>query len=89
MISQLDVTLILSIVVTGFCKYNQTIRSLVDWPTMFYRSYYNVRELNVTVNNDSKHADFLNKILQKAATQGCIACHYVFKNLVEFYEKLK
>jgi len=69
--------------------YNQTIRHLVDWPTLFYRSYYNVRELNITVDGDSKHLEFLNKVLQKAATQGFTACHYVFKNLEEYYEKLK
>jgi len=73
----------------GKKTYNQTIRSLVEWPTLFYRSYYNVRELNVTVDNDPKYPEFLNKVLQKAATQGYIACHYVFKNLVKYYEKLK
>ncbi len=73
----------------GKKTYNQTIRSLVDWPTLFYRSYYNVRELNVTINEDSKYQEFLNNVLQKAATQGYVACHYVFKNLVEYYEKLK
>jgi len=69
--------------------YNQTIRSLVDWPTLFYRSYYNIRELNVTVDDDSKHVEFLNNVLQKAATQGYTACHDVFENLVKYYEKLK
>ena len=73
----------------GKLTYNQTIRPLVDWPTLFYRSYYNVRELNVTVDGDCKHPEFLNKVLLKAATQGYIACHYVFKNLVIYYEKLK
>jgi len=73
----------------GKKTYNQILRSLVDWSTLFYRSYYNVRELNVTVVDDSKHLEFLNKVLQKAATQGYTACHYVFKNLVKYYEKLK
>ncbi len=73
----------------GKATYNQTIRPLVDWPTLFYRSYYNIRELNVTVDDDSKHPEFLNTVLQKAATQGYTACHYVFKNLVKYYEKLK
>ena len=73
----------------GKQTYNRTIQSLVDWPTLFYRSYYNVRELNVTVDEDSKHPEFLNKVLLKAATQGYTACHYVFKNLVKYYEKLK
>lgn len=73
----------------GKTSYNQTIRSIVDWPTLFYRSYYNVREINVTVNGDCKHPEFLNKVLLKTATQGYTACHYVFKNLVKYYEKLK
>jgi hypothetical protein len=71
----------------GVKAYNQTIRPLVDWPTLFYRSYYNVRELNVTVDGNIKHPEFLNKVLQKAATQGYVACHYVYANLVEYYEK--
>ncbi|HUW90253.1 MAG TPA: hypothetical protein VMV43_06985 [Candidatus Nanopelagicaceae bacterium] len=73
----------------GKATYNQTIRPLVDWPTLFYRSYYNIRELNVTVDGDCKHPEFLNKVLLKAATQGYTACHFVFKNLVKYYEKLK
>lgn len=73
----------------GNKKYNQTIRSLVEWPTLFWRSFYNIRELNVTVEGNSKNLDFLNKILEKAATQGYVASHYVFQNLVKFYEKNK
>ena len=73
----------------GKMTYTQTIRSLVDWSTLFYRSYYNVRELNVTIDDNSKHSEFLNKALQQAATQGYKACHDVFKNLIEYFEKLK
>ena len=73
----------------GKITFNQTIRPLVDWPTLFYRSYYNVRELNVTVNGDVKYPDYLNNVLLKAATQGYVACHYIFNNLVRYYEKLK
>jgi len=73
----------------GKLTYNQIIRPIVDWPTLFYRSYYNVREINVTVNGDCKHPEFLNKVLLKSATQGYTACHYIFKNLVKYYEKLK
>ena len=73
----------------GKLTYNQIIRPIVDWPTLFYRSYYNVREINVTVNGDCKHPEFLNKVLLKSATQGYKACHYIFKNLVKYYEKLK
>ncbi|MHA1471633.1 MAG: hypothetical protein ACTSQW_00885 [Promethearchaeota archaeon] len=73
----------------GKIAYNQLLRPLVDWSTLFYRSYYNVREINVTVNGDVKYPEFLNKVLLKAATQGYVACHYVFKNLVKYYTKLK
>ena len=73
----------------GKKTFNQTIRPLVDWPTLFYRSYYNVRELNVTVDGDFKYSDYLNKVLLKAATQGYLACYYIFNNLVRYYEKLK
>ncbi len=73
----------------GKKTYNQTIRPLVDWPTLFYRSYYNVRELNVTVDGDVKYPEYLNKVLLKAATQGYLACHYIFNNLIKYYEKLK
>ncbi|GAG26568.1 unnamed protein product, partial [marine sediment metagenome] len=69
----------------GKIAYNQLLRPLVDWSTLFYRSYYNVREINVTVNGDGKYPEFLNKVLQKSATQGYTACHYVFKNLVKYY----
>ncbi|MFX1494016.1 MAG: hypothetical protein ACFFBZ_07020, partial [Promethearchaeota archaeon] len=74
---------------TGNKKYNQSIRPLVEWPTLFWRSYYNIRELNVTVEGNIEYPEFLNKILEKAATQGYIASHYVFKNLVKYYEKIK
>ncbi len=73
----------------GKKTFNQTIRPLVDWPTLFYRSYFNVRELNVTVDGDVKYPDYLNNVLLKAATQGYLACHYIFNNLVRYYEKLK
>ncbi|MFX1587345.1 MAG: hypothetical protein ACFFC1_04250 [Promethearchaeota archaeon] len=69
--------------------YKTTLRSLVEWPTLFWRSYYNIRELNVTVDQDCKDPEFLNKVLLKAATQGYIASHYVFKNLIQYYERFK
>ncbi len=74
---------------TGNKKYNQSLRPLVEWPTLFWRSYYNIRELNVSVEGNIEYPEFLNKILEKAATQGYIASHYVFKNLVKYYEKIK
>ena len=69
--------------------YNQTIRSLVDWPTLFWRDYYNIRELNITVDKGVKHSEDLNKILQKAATQGYIATRFVMCNLAKYYQDIK
>lgn len=71
-------------------KYNATgLQSLVKWPTQFWRSFYNIRELNVTVDDSIKHSDFLLKILSKSATQGFGPADYVFKNLVKYYETIK
>jgi hypothetical protein len=69
--------------------YNQNLQSLVDWPTGFFRSFFNIRELNVTVDENTKHHDFLQKILLKTATQGFSPTNYVFKNLVKYYEKIQ
>ncbi|MFW9826351.1 MAG: hypothetical protein ACFFEY_01885 [Candidatus Thorarchaeota archaeon] len=69
--------------------YSQNLQPLVDWPTGFFRSFFNIRELNVTVNETTKHYDFLQKILLKTATQGFSPTNYVFKNLVKYYEKIQ
>ncbi|MFX1302262.1 MAG: hypothetical protein ACFE9X_02770, partial [Promethearchaeota archaeon] len=50
--------------------YSQVLQQLVDFPTLFFRSFFNIRELNVTLNQDVKYRDFLQKILLKTATQG-------------------
>ncbi len=71
----------------GKKKFNQLLRPLVDWPTLFWRSYYNIREINVTVTEGAKNPELLNKILSKAATQGYVACHYVFENLIKYYKE--
>ncbi|MHA1193749.1 MAG: hypothetical protein ACTSP9_15910 [Promethearchaeota archaeon] len=74
----------------GQDKYNLLLRPLIDWPTGIWRSFFNVRELNVTVSNhDGEKIEFLNKILETAATQGYVASHYVFKNLIKFYKEIK
>ncbi|MFW9973540.1 MAG: hypothetical protein ACFFDF_25390 [Candidatus Odinarchaeota archaeon] len=69
--------------------YNQTLQPLVDFPTLFYRSFFNIRELNVTLDENTKYYDCLQKILLKAATQGFSPTNYVFKNLVKYYEKIQ
>lgn len=71
----------------GKKNFNRLLRPLVDWPTLFWRSYYNIREINVTIKGGAKNPEKLNKILSKAATQGYLACHYVFENLKVYYEE--
>ena len=73
----------------GEQEYNKILRPLIDWPTGMWRSFYNIRELNVTVGNNGKENIKLNKILEKSATQGYVACHYVFDNLIQYYEQSK
>ncbi len=68
--------------------YSQSLQPLVDFPTLFFRSFFNIRELNVTLEKDIKYYDFLQKILLKTATQGFSPTNYVFKNLVKYYEKI-
>jgi hypothetical protein len=69
--------------------YNQTIEPLVKWPISFWEYYYNIRELNVTVDSEIEHGEILNNILVRAAIQGYVACHYVFENLVQYYQDIK
>jgi hypothetical protein len=73
----------------GEKRYNQVLRPLVDYPTGFWRSFYNIRELNVTIDESSIHQETLNKILSKSATQGFGPTQYVFKNLVKYYEDIQ
>ncbi|MFX1411893.1 MAG: hypothetical protein ACFFA6_16220 [Promethearchaeota archaeon] len=69
-------------------QYGRTLQALIDWPTLFVRSFYNIRELNVTPDNNVKHRDFLIKVLTKSATQGFSPTLYVFQNLIKYYEKI-
>jgi hypothetical protein len=73
----------------GAKKYTQTLRPLIDWPTQFWRSYYNIRELNFTPSKSVKFNDFLITVLSKSATQGFGPANYVFKNLIKYFEKVK
>lgn len=70
-------------------QYIKTLQALIDWPTLFVRSFYNIRELNVTPDKNVKYRDFLIKVLTKSATQGYSPTHFVFKNLIKYYEKIK
>ena len=73
----------------GRVLYSQVLQPLVDWPTGFFRSFFNIRELNVTLDQNVNYRDFLQKILLKSATQGFNPTNYVFHNLVKYYEKIK
>ncbi len=73
----------------GKMQYMSRLASLVDWPTGFWRSFYNIRELNVTPDKSFPYRDFLIKILSKSATQGYGPTSYVFKNLIKYYEKVR
>ncbi|MFX1324264.1 MAG: hypothetical protein ACFE8N_04860 [Promethearchaeota archaeon] len=73
----------------GDRKYNNLLAPIVNWPTGFWRSFYNIRELNVTPDESCKYQDFLTKTLAKSATQGFGPTDYVFKNLIKYYEKIK
>ncbi|MFX1236726.1 MAG: hypothetical protein ACFFAS_10675 [Promethearchaeota archaeon] len=73
----------------GKDKYTKNLEHLVLWPTQFWRSMYNIRELNVTPDDSLKYGDFLKKVLSKSATQGFTPTHYVVKNLIKYYEKIK
>ncbi|UCC18256.1 MAG: hypothetical protein JSV62_09060 [Promethearchaeota archaeon] len=69
--------------------YSQVLQPLVDFPTLFFRSFFNIRELNVTLDQKVKFRDFLQTILLKTATQGFGPTNYVFRNLVKYYQKIK
>lgn len=74
----------------GEKKFNLSgLRAIIQWPTQFWRSFYNLRELNITVGENVKHHDFLHQILSKSATQGFGPTNFVIKNLVKYYEKIK
>lgn len=73
----------------GKTNYKNFLAPIIDWPTGFWRSFYNIRELNVSLDDSCTHRDFLDKTLSKSATQGYSPTHYVFKNLVKYYEKIK
>ncbi|MFX1480807.1 MAG: hypothetical protein ACFFCI_22190 [Promethearchaeota archaeon] len=73
----------------GKKHYSNFLAPIVDWPTGFWRSFYNIRELNVTPKERCKHRNFLLETLSKTATQGYSPMHYVFHNLIRYYEMIK
>lgn len=74
----------------GEKKYITTgLQALIAFPTQFWRSFYNIRELNITPVKGFKYRQFLIKVLSKSAIQGFTATEYVFKNLIKYFEKIK
>ena len=73
----------------GEIKYKNYLAPIVDWPTGFWRSFYNIRELNVSLDENCQHRDYLQKVLVKTATQGYTPAHFVFKNLIEYYRRFR
>jgi len=69
--------------------YSKDLYQIILWPTNFWRSFYNIRELNITPGMDMEYRDFLQKVLSRSATQGFGPTEFVFKNLVKYYEKIK
>lgn len=63
-------------------KYRQTIQPIVKWPVLFWDDYFNIRELNVRLDDN----EFLNNILKRSATQGYTSAWFVFNGLIEYFK---
>ncbi len=70
----------------GKRKYDQVLKYLIRWPTLFYREFFDIRELNVSVNETFKNSDQISQILKFSAIQGFQSASYVFENLAGYYE---
>ncbi len=73
----------------GEKRYNETLESLVTWPTQLWRSFYNIRELNMTPAEGVRYRNFLSKVLLRSATQGFNPAKFVMKNLRKYYETIR
>jgi hypothetical protein len=72
----------------GTIKYKKVIFPLLEWSIQIWRSFFNIRELNISTPLDYKWRSYLEKVLPRSATQGFSATHYVVKNLAKYYEML-
>ena len=73
----------------GKKTYEASLRYLISWPTRFYREYYDIRELNISMNEEARDHEILTSILKKATTQGYAAALHVFKSLVKYHRRIK
>lgn len=69
--------------------YNQNLAPLISWPTQLWRSFYNIRELNVTPTENVRYHNFLQKVLSRSATQGFSPANFVMKNLKKYYTTIR
>jgi len=69
--------------------YNQNLAPLITWPTQLWRSFYNIRELNMTPGEGVRYKNFLTKVLSRSATQGFIPANFVMKNLQKYYKEIR
>lgn len=69
--------------------YNQNLAPLITWPTQLWRSFYNIRELNMTPGEDVRYKNFLTKVLSRSATQGFSPASFVMKNLKKYYKTIR
>ncbi len=72
----------------GEKKYKSLIKPLLEWSTQIWRSFFNIRELNIKIPPEYKWCSYLEKVLPRSATQGFSTAHYVIKNLAKYYEML-
>lgn len=73
----------------GEKTYNQNLAPLISWPTQLWRSFYNIRELNVTPTENVRYNNFLQKVLSRSATQGFSPANFVMKNLKKYYTTIR
>ena len=70
----------------GNILYDENLAQLITWATNLWRSFYNIRELNITPSQPIPHHEFLSKILSHSSTQGFSSANYVFTNLIKYFE---
>lgn len=66
--------------------YNSYINPIIAWTVQLWRSFYNIREIDVQIPENYKFRNFLMKTVAKAATQGFKSCYSVIKNIQTYYE---
>ncbi|MHA1734401.1 MAG: hypothetical protein ACTSU5_20875 [Promethearchaeota archaeon] len=68
--------------------FKREIQPVLDWAVQFWRSFYNLRELNTPIDPRRPHSGFLEKTVSRSATQGFSSAHFVVANLVKYFEMI-